>query len=498
MIIGLAEPQRGPKGATWILAGLVALGALLRFTGLADQGFWTDERFTIGVLAGDGFFDVPDQVALTESAPVPYYLIAWLWAAAFGDGETALRSLSALLGTATIPIVFLAVRELSSVRAGLIAAALCACSPILVWYSQEARAFALGVLLAAVTFWLFAWALDESRRYGLLLWAIASTAAIACFYLVGILVLCEAAVLLWRRRDRGLVIAAAAIPAVISLALLPNARDDAQERQAWIADIFFDERIRQVFKFFLVGNGDPASPLVLATAAVVVGAVAFVLLRGEADERRAAVIAGSVGLASIAIAIAGRAFDADYVLARNLLFAWIPLGALVAIALSSRRLGALGSIGAAAICAAGIWLVVDVKESKQLQRADFRPLAAQIDSQPPPGTRAILAPSGFLSQVLFEYLEGASPPSLLFSKVDELVLADHEDVDSDGPCWWGGACAVPQTNLPSSVPGFRVVERSDAGLWTMVRLRARTPTRPQASIGPDFGWYVQTPAAPSP
>ena len=355
----------------------------MRFTGLSGQGFWTDERFTIGVLAGDGFFDVPDQVSNSEAAPVPYYLIAWLWVAAFGDGEAGLRSLSALLGTATIPIVFLAVRELSSVRAGLIAAALCACSPILVWYSQEARAFALGVLLAAVTFWLFARALDDSRRYGLVLWALASGVAIACFYLVGILVLCEAAVLLWRRRDRARVMGALAIPAVTSLVLLPNALDDAQGRQAWIGDILFDERIRQVFKFFLVGNGDPAPALVLAVASVVAAAVAFVFLRGEPDERRAAVIASAVGVASMVIAIAGRAFDADYVLARNLLFVWIPLGAVAAIALSSRRLGVLGPIGAAAICAAGIWLVVDVKESKRLQRADYRPLAAQIDSRPP-------------------------------------------------------------------------------------------------------------------
>ena len=63
--------------------------------------------------------------------------------------EYGLRSLSALAGVATVPVAYLIGAELRGRRAGLMAAALVAVNPMLLWYSQEARAYALLVLLCA-------------------------------------------------------------------------------------------------------------------------------------------------------------------------------------------------------------------------------------------------------------------------------------------------------------------------------------------------------------
>ena len=71
--------------------------------------------------------------------------------AADRDRPLGLRSLSALAGVATIPVAFLLGRELRGRRAGLIAAALVAVNPMLIWYSQEARAYALLVLFCALS-----------------------------------------------------------------------------------------------------------------------------------------------------------------------------------------------------------------------------------------------------------------------------------------------------------------------------------------------------------
>ena len=60
-----------------------------------------------------------------------------------------LRSLSALAGTLTVPVCYAAGRTLVSHRAGMIVAALSAVSPLLVWYSQEARAYGLFVLFGS-------------------------------------------------------------------------------------------------------------------------------------------------------------------------------------------------------------------------------------------------------------------------------------------------------------------------------------------------------------
>ena len=92
---------------------------------------------------------------------------AWAWGGVFGLGEAGVRSLSLIAGAATVPVAYLAGRELSGVRAGLVAAALVAVSPFLVFYSQEARAYALLTLLGALSFWLFARALRRPDGWSL-------------------------------------------------------------------------------------------------------------------------------------------------------------------------------------------------------------------------------------------------------------------------------------------------------------------------------------------
>ena len=90
-----------------------------------------------------------DAVGFSESAPPLYYALAWVWTQVTGTGEFGLRSLSALAGVATVPVAYLLGAELRGRRAGLMAAALVAVNPMLLWYSQEARAYALLVLLCA-------------------------------------------------------------------------------------------------------------------------------------------------------------------------------------------------------------------------------------------------------------------------------------------------------------------------------------------------------------
>ena len=147
-------------------------------------------------------------------------------------GEFGLRSLSALFGAATVPVGYLIGRQLASRRAGLILAGLLAFNPMLIWYSQEARSYALLVF--------FGGALDALLRARLStagagadlgLWALASALALCSHYFavfrVGIEALWLAVAL--RSRWRSLLPALAALlPS--GLALLPLlARADQPE-----------------------------------------------------------------------------------------------------------------------------------------------------------------------------------------------------------------------------------------------------------------------------
>src|SRR6476660_9047198 len=90
-----------------LVAGLTLLGALLRFPTLDRQSFWLDELVTASLL-DLGLGDVLGEIPRTEATPYRYYVVAWLWSSVLGLGEVGLRALSALAGTATIPVAYLA------------------------------------------------------------------------------------------------------------------------------------------------------------------------------------------------------------------------------------------------------------------------------------------------------------------------------------------------------------------------------------------------------
>ena len=74
-------------------------------------------------------------------------MLAWADSRVLGTGEIALRLPSALAGIATVPVAWAIGRELAGRRAAIVCAALVAVNPLFVWYSQEARAYELFVLM---------------------------------------------------------------------------------------------------------------------------------------------------------------------------------------------------------------------------------------------------------------------------------------------------------------------------------------------------------------
>ena len=148
----------------WLLAGVVAVGAWLRFATLGAQSYWFDEAqaaHELHLSLGSMF----SSMVVHETNPPLYFVLGWLWARPFGTSEVGLRSLSALIGTAVIPIAYLCGRELVSRRAGLVAAALVALSPFMIWYSQEAREYMLLAALCGLSLLYFARAWREPSRH---------------------------------------------------------------------------------------------------------------------------------------------------------------------------------------------------------------------------------------------------------------------------------------------------------------------------------------------
>lgn len=157
----------------WGLAGLVAIvsiGAAVRFYELGTESYWYDEI----IMARLTQMRWPDLLSLmVETGRPPLYVIlAKGWTDIFGASEMAGRSLSAVLGTLSIPMMYATGKALFNREVGLISAFICALSGFQVYYSQEFRYYSLVMLLSLVTFYAFIRALQTGRTAYLILFGL--------------------------------------------------------------------------------------------------------------------------------------------------------------------------------------------------------------------------------------------------------------------------------------------------------------------------------------
>jgi uncharacterized membrane protein len=381
----LAEMVRARSRAFWIAVGLTVLAALLRFLTLGVQSYHHDEVVTaVRILPGD-FWGAMETVGSSESTPPLYYALAWVWTQAFGTAEFGLRSLSAVAGVATIPVVYLIGLELRGRRAGLLAAALAAVNPMLLWYSQEARAYALLVLFCSLSLLYFVRAWRSGGRRNVLLWGLFSGLALATHYFAIFPLLAEA-VLLLRRRGRGTV-AGLGLLALAGVLVAPLAAQQMSSGHAeWISSLSLGHRAWETAASFVSGEtgdiiGQPERPeLAYVPLALCLAAFALLALRCDREERRAARLPLLVGLASVGIpiAIALIAPSKDFVLARNLMPGLIPLLIVVAIAVSAPSARRLGTVVGAALLAYSFAFCVWVSVSPDLQRPNWDSVAIRL------------------------------------------------------------------------------------------------------------------------
>ncbi|HKP91093.1 MAG TPA: glycosyltransferase family 39 protein, partial [Thermoleophilaceae bacterium] len=373
-----------PTRPQLLLIAVVVAGAALRFATLDVQSFWIDEGYTVRLLRMD-LGGLLDGIPRTEGTPPLYYVLAWLWTRPFGTGEVGVRSLSALLGTATIPVAYAVGRRLVSVRAGLIVAALAASSPLLVWYAQEARSYALLILLSVLATLYFLRALEGD---GYAAWGLASAAALATHYYALFFVAPQALWLLLRSPDRRRAALATAGAGAVGALLLPLAIDQSHNYGArFIRFSDLGDRLLQVPKQFLVGYDLP-SEVAFTAAAAALTAAALVLLVTRADAHAragartaAALTAAIVGL-PLVVAIAG----ADYFIARNVITALVPFFVVLAAGFAATRRA--GPALAVALCGVFVGATLVVEANPEYQRNDWRGAARALG--PPRVTRAVV------------------------------------------------------------------------------------------------------------
>ena len=378
----------------YVVGGLSAVAAVLRFPTLGGQSLWYDETVTASLVRlpfGELLRALPDS----ETAPPLYYVLAWIWTHVFGSSDVALRSFSALIGILVVPAAYLAARALVSRRAGILVALFATVSPLLVWYSQEARAYSLLLLLSTLSLYGFARVWEAPSRRRVLFWGAVSCLAVVTYYFAIFLVVAEAVALLVRHRFmRSIVLASGAVVVLIA-ALAPLAFAQGRTgNAAWIDGIPMATRAEEAIRQLVTAAPAPAwagaggaesrtHDLWILAAVVVILAVAAVLRYVHGRERVGALLALGLGAAVIVVPLvlslaSGLVSDTrgDVFLYRALLPAWTPLAIVVAAGFGARRAGKLGLAAVGALVAASLAVTIAISLDRGLQRDDWQAIAA--------------------------------------------------------------------------------------------------------------------------
>jgi 4-amino-4-deoxy-L-arabinose transferase-like glycosyltransferase len=196
----------------WILVVLILLAFGRDIWALGGKSLWWDESLSLhrarspmaSVLTNQIIItDTITSVATKDNHPPLYFVLLWVAVRLFGQSEFALRFLSLIFAILSVPLLYATGTRLVDEWAGLAAAALGTLSPMVLWYSQEARMYMMLAFLSLLSFYCFVRAFLEPaepssarrRQWWIGAYAVASICVVLTHYLGILLIAFELAVL---------------------------------------------------------------------------------------------------------------------------------------------------------------------------------------------------------------------------------------------------------------------------------------------------------------
>lgn len=166
---------------------------------------------------------------------VPYYLFMHAWIGWFGDSVVAMRMPSLLAMAAAAPLVALLARRHWGNTAGLLGGLLFATLPVISRYGQEIRGYALSVFFGTLATFLLAGALERSRWWRWLPYAVTVT-LMGLSHLISLLLLAGHLVMVVAANWRRLIwwVPAAAVAAGVVLPLTVRGLGQSEKQLGWL------------------------------------------------------------------------------------------------------------------------------------------------------------------------------------------------------------------------------------------------------------------------
>lgn len=377
---------------------LVVAGATATLFRIGSKSIWYDEAMSVRYSTSslDGLLS---EVVGRDTNGIAYYMVLRGWILVVGEGEGAIRALSAIFAVITLLLVYAIGSRLMGRAGGFAAAALLLASRMFIEYAQEARFYALAMLIAALGTLILLGLVRRPHRGRLVAYAVLMGVGVYAHLFVGFVM---AAHLLWLigraagSGDRAALREPLIAGAAFGITVIPIAAYVLTGAgPTWILPLSSDT----LTWTFLALSGD--SPALIAVAVAAVAGVTVHLVRGglAPGSRRDALVL--VLLWAVVPIVAGIAvsFVRSMLVARYFLVALPALCLVVVYAVSLIRWRPL------AVAAYGLIVVVSLVSTVAWYdtpaRFDWRGTVQAMVAWPGPGDRLVIYESN--AQVPFDY-----------------------------------------------------------------------------------------------
>jgi mannosyltransferase len=427
---------------------LLALAAVIRLVCVAQNSLWIDEYASL-VTARFPLGQIPDA-ALRGNAfePPVYFWVLHLVIERFGDSEATLRAISVVSGAITVPLVLVLIRALGgSSGTAVLGSALLVVHPLHLWYSQEARPYALLVCwgVGALVCLHYGW--RQGRAWGWIGFAILGSLAVlthlsgAAFPLIG-------CVWVMRSRDR-LVVARPLSIALLAMTLatapfgyhlayaVAHATGTGSPARhltglelpytllTYLGGYSFGPSVREIQY-----EGPRAAVLhnvvecAILAAAFLAATILILRLRSRAAVQLGVLCVLPMAAAGLGALLTGKAYNVRYAVPGIIGFVGLVAMGISALPGSRRRLLAISFAFAVSIWADVQWFVVP-----RYWKEDSRATVAWLQANLPPGAIVAVAP-GYQADLLTYYARREAA-ALHFTRLpDTTRVAPWSQVDA--------------------------------------------------------------------
>jgi 4-amino-4-deoxy-L-arabinose transferase-like glycosyltransferase len=121
-----------------------------------NQSLWLDEAIQVWSVQNFSLFRLLKDYMPGDFNPPLLHIILWFWTKVFGTSEISIRMPSVIFGTLTVYITYLFSKEIFKDKSKqCLSLLLAATAPLLIYYSQEARPYALACFLSTWSMYSF-------------------------------------------------------------------------------------------------------------------------------------------------------------------------------------------------------------------------------------------------------------------------------------------------------------------------------------------------------